>query len=309
MYPIASKLLLLNCHTKKPILLRQLGNCRLLMLRSQTCAKYLREEDREEANRQNEDAFFVFDEEKEKIRIALSDGAGGMGLFAADWSRQLVDNLPSESFKKVEELSNWIESFWEQFYDRYSQKAKQLGSDYQNKFGKEGSAATLVGLWQKEKRFDWITYGDSCVGVFSKQENQLEVFPYSQPTDFLNYPYLINVQEECVENGFLSGTIDTTKTKIDFIFLATDALSLYILLKFWQAEKQKEFLELTHQKTKLGELASKINQLEKPISIIDFFEQLWNNLATKEVFEKWCYEKYKKGVLESDDYTCILVKP
>lgn len=284
------------------------------MIRSQTCSKYLHEEDQKEANRQNEDAFYIFDKndgdnkDNQNLKIALSDGAGGMGLFAADWSNQLVNNLPQNPFKKVEELSNWIESFWEQFYDRHNEKAKKLGSDYQNKFSQEGSAATLVGLWQNENRFDCVTYGDSCLSIFSKNENHFEMFPYNKPTDFLNYPFLINVQEECVKEGFLSGNFDIKKDKIDFIILSSDALSLYILMKVWQFEKPNEFLELTKQTNKIAELANKINELEKPISTTDFLENLWDNLETKKKFEKWCYEKYDLGVLESDDYTCIIVK-
>lgn len=284
-----------------------------MKIRSQTCTKYLHEEDQKEANRQNEDAFFVFDKidennkDNQNLKIALSDGAGGMGLFAADWSNQLVNNLPPNPFKKVEELSNWIESFWEQFYDKFNQTAKNLGSDYQNKFIEQGSAATLIGLWQNKNRFDWVTYGDSCLSIFSKNENSFEMFPYNKPTDFLNYPFLINVQEECVKEGFLSGNFDIKKDKVDFIILSSDALSLYILMKVWQFEKPNEFLELTTQNNKIAELANKINELEKPISTTDFLESLWNNLETKENFEKWCYEKYQNGVLESDDYTCILV--
>jgi len=283
-----------------------------MKIRSQTCSKYLHEEDQKEANRQNEDAFFVFDEDETTLKIALSDGAGGMGLFAADWSNQLVNNLPQKPFKKVEELSNWIETFWEQFYDKFSQTAKDLGSDYQNKFIEQGSAATLIGLWQNENGFDWVTYGDGCLSIFSKkekiEENSFQMFPYNKPADFLNYPYLINVQEECTKEGFLSGNFDIKNENTDFIILTSDALSLYILLKVWQFEKPIEFLELTKNNNKIAELANKINELEKPISTTDFLNTLWDNLETKEKFEKWCYEKYDLGVLESDDYTCVIVK-
>ena len=280
------------------------------MIRSQTCSKYLHEEDQKEANRQNEDAFCVYDKDESNLKISLSDGAGGMGLFAADWSEKLVNNLPQKPFKKVEELSSWMESFWEQFYDEFSQKAKDLGSDYQNKFSQEGSAATFIGLWQNENHFDWATYGDSCLSIFSNktEEKKFQMFPYSKPSDFLNYPFLINVQEECREKGFLNGNFDTKKENVDFIILSSDALSLYILMKVWQYEKPTEFLELTKQNNKIAELASKINELEKPISTTDFLNILWNKLENKDFFKKWCYEKYQNGVLESDDYTCVIVK-
>ena len=282
------------------------------MIRSQTCTKYLHKEDQEEANRQNEDAFFVsnFDLKHNKnLKIALSDGAGGMGLFAADWSKQLVDNLPNEPFENVESVSNWIGTFWEQFYDRYSQKAEKLGSDFQNKFFEQGSAATLIALWEKENRFEWVIYGDSCISIFSKNEidNTFEMFPYSLPSQFYGYPYLINVQEECLQEGFEKGSFENEN--VNFIILTSDALSLYILLKVWQVEKKEEFEKLTVENSKIGNLASKIDEIEKPISTNDFLENLWEIMESKESFEKWCYEKYNLGVLESDDYTCVIIKP
>ncbi|WP_338761019.1 hypothetical protein WAF17_14675 [Bernardetia sp. ABR2-2B] len=281
------------------------------MIRSQTCAKYIHEEDQKEANRQNEDAFCIYNSDSKSdknLKIALSDGAGGMGLFAADWSKQLVDNLPNEPFENVESVSNWLGTFWEQFYDRYSQKAAKLGSDYQNKFFEQGSAATLVGLWEKETVFEWVTYGDSCISVFSKSsiDNTFQMFPYSLPSQFSTYPHLINVQEECQQEGFLKGSFE--KENVDFILLTSDALSLYILLRVWQTEKKEEFKKLTLENSKIGHLANKINELEEVISANDFLENLWKITESKESFEKWCYEKHKSGVLENDDYTCVIVK-
>lgn len=287
------------------------GNCRLFMIHAQTCTKYLHEEDQKEANRQNEDSFFVPNsnsKNNENLKIALSDGAGGMGLFAADWSKQLVDNLPNEPFENVENLSNWIGTFWEQFYDRYSQKAEKLGSDFQNKFFEQGSAATLIALWEKETTFEWVSYGDSCISIFSKNktDNPFEMFPYHLPSQFSGYPHLINVQEECQKEGFLKGSFD--KENVNFILLTSDALSLYILLRVWQTEKKEEFKKLTLENSKIGNLASKINEFEETISVNDFLESLWEIVESKEIFEKWCYEKHQNGVLESDDYTCVIVK-
>ncbi len=292
-----------------------------MKIHAQTCTKYLHEEDQKEAYRQNEDAFCVYNSDSKSnkndknLKIALSDGAGGMGLFAADWSRQLVDNLPNEPFENIESVSNWLGAFWEQFYDRYSQKAAKLGRDYQNKFFEQGSAATLVGLWEKETHFEWVTYGDSCISVFSKSsidnekdknENTFQMFPYSLPSQFSGYPHLINVQEECQQEGFLKGSFE--KENVSFILLTSDALSLYILLKAWQTEKKEEFEKLTLENSKIGHLANKINELEEVISVNDFLENLWEIAESKETFEKWCYEKHKLGVLESDDYTCVIVK-
>ena len=50
--------------------------------------------------------------------IAVSDGAGGGGIFAERWSRYLLDNLPESPILSAEELDLWIDGIWEPYYNQ-----------------------------------------------------------------------------------------------------------------------------------------------------------------------------------------------
>lgn len=51
----------------------------------------------------NEDSFFSSEQ-----CIAVSDGAGGCGLFANEWSQYLIEHLPKEQpITSYQELDEW----------------------------------------------------------------------------------------------------------------------------------------------------------------------------------------------------------
>ena len=76
-----------------------------------------------EQNCINEDAVLA----KEK-RIAISDGAGGGGLFAERWSQYLLAHLPDIPIENVEKFNTWIEQIWEPFYNECETDAKRKHS-------------------------------------------------------------------------------------------------------------------------------------------------------------------------------------
>lgn len=67
----------------------------------------------------NEDAFLARDHV-----IAVSDGAGGGGLFAERWSRYMLDHLPDTPMLSAEDLDQWLEQIWEPFYNQCEAEAK-----------------------------------------------------------------------------------------------------------------------------------------------------------------------------------------
>ena len=56
----------------------------------------------------NEDAAIA----KENV-VAVSDGAGGGGVFAECWSQYLVNNLPDKPITNYESFDKWIDGIWE----------------------------------------------------------------------------------------------------------------------------------------------------------------------------------------------------
>ena len=96
--------------------------------------------------------------------IAVSDGAGGGGVFADLWSKYLVEQLPDEPIVSYEAFDKWIDGIWESFYNDCEKKAKDIGGMFLNKFYDEGSFATLVAIW---KDGQWVSYGDSVAFCYN----------------------------------------------------------------------------------------------------------------------------------------------
>ena len=66
--------------------------------------------------------------------IAVSDGAGGGGVFADRWSKYLIDHLPYEPITNYQAFDAWIDGIWELFYNDCEKEAKQEGGMLLNKF-------------------------------------------------------------------------------------------------------------------------------------------------------------------------------
>lgn len=102
----------------------------------------------------NEDSFFSSD-----TCIAVSDGAGGCGLFADEWSQYLIEQLPkNKPITSFTELDEWVDSIWESFYNEHEEKAKQGDGILLNKFYNEGSCATIAadGRFRKRSQNGWL---------------------------------------------------------------------------------------------------------------------------------------------------------
>ena len=132
----------------------------------------------------NEDAVIARED-----AIAVSDGAGGGGVFADLWSKYLVEHLPEKPIKSYQAFDKWIDSIWEPFYNDCEKKAKKEGGMLLNKFYDEGSFATLVAVW---KTGEWISYGDSVAFCYNCKSGILQ-HSFTRLVDFNNPPYLTKV--------------------------------------------------------------------------------------------------------------------
>lgn len=173
----------------------------------------------------NEDAVLA----KDNI-LAVSDGAGGGGLYAERWSRYLLDHLPAIPMCTLEDLDNWIESIWEPFYNLCEEDAKKQGGMFLNKFYDEGSFATLAVAWKlSDNIYKYLIYGDSVVFHYNKETDVLE-HSFTTLKDFCLPPYLINCKDEIKSEGCRYGEFNTCSGSI--IFVCTDALAHYILMMY-----------------------------------------------------------------------------
>ena len=246
----------------------------------------------------NEDAAIA----KENV-IAVSDGAGGGGVFAERWSQYLVDCLPEKPIKNYMEFDEWIDGIWEAFYNDCEKEAKNIGGLFLNKFYDEGSFATLVAVW---KNGIWISYGDSVAFCYNRKTKELQ-HSFTQLTDFNNPPYLINCKDPLNEDGFRCG-----KFKVDndcIVFAASDTLAHYILMMY----------EVVHRDRYVGELKDAIDAQTKnsnyintamAIETIDFEKDViakLQNCYTWPILQSHIKGLKKKGLIGHDDYSLVIM--
>ena len=246
----------------------------------------------------NEDAAI----ERKEV-IAVSDGAGGGGVFAERWSQYLVAHLPEKPIKNYKAFDKWIDGIWEPFYNECEDEAKKIGGLFLNKFYDEGSFATLVAVW---KNGLWICYGDSVAFCYNKKTGELQ-HSFTRLTDFNNPPYLINCKDPLNEDGFRSGKFKVDKNCI--VFAASDTLAHYILMMYKVANKEKyadELEEAINAQTKNSNFIKTAMTLEG----VDFVKNVivkLQNCYTRPILQSHIKGLKKKGLIGHDDYSLAIM--
>lgn len=203
----------------------------------------------------NEDAAIA-----KKEVIAVSDGAGGGGVFADLWSKYLVEHLPDKPIKNYKAFDKWIDGIWEPFYNDCEEKAKAEGGMFLNKFYDEGSFATLVAVW---KNGQWVSYGDSVAFCYNKKTGCLQ-HSFTKLADFNNPPYLINCKDPLDKKGFRCGIFEIDENCM--VFSASDALAHYILMMYEVAHEdqyEEELQEAIDAQTKNSNYINTAMRLRK----------------------------------------------
>jgi hypothetical protein len=239
--------------------------------------------------------------------VVVSDGAGGTGLFADKWSEYLCNYVSQSPIKNFQDLCNWQESIWEDFYKKYKTIAEEKGIG--GKFLEEGSSATFVALWEETNQLHWCTYGDSVMFHFRKKE--LLFANIQNPNQFNESPFLLNWKDTPDNRGFQSGI--RIPKKGDKIIILTDTLAQYLLIAYLVCNKSKTNNTMLENLMQSGtRLASTCNEMiRQDYKNLDFTKDILspiqNSLDTKEDFEKYTQEIYKKGLLGLDDYSMVLL--
>ena len=236
--------------------------------------------------------------------IAVSDGAGGGGVFADLWSHYLVENLPDSPIMDFPAFDKWIDSIWEPFYNECEEKAKAEGGMLLNKFYDEGSFATLVAVW---KNGQWISYGDSVAFCYDKKTKKLQ-HSFGQLSDFNNPPFLVNCKDPTNEAGFNSGLFKMTEDS--FIFTASDALSHYIIMMYEVAHQNLFFSEIQRAidaQTKNSNFVKTAFGLKKIDFDKDVICKLLNSSKNSWNFKRHIESLRKKGLIAHDDYSIVIL--
>ena len=235
--------------------------------------------------------------------IAVSDGAGGGGVFAERWSQYLVDHLPGNPIKNYKAFDKWIDGIWEPFYNECEGEAQKIGGLFLNKFYDEGAFATLVAVW---KNGLWISYGDSVAFCYNKKTGELQ-HSFTRLADFNNPPYLINCKDPLNEVGFKSGKFKVDKNCI--VLAASDTLAHYILMMYEVAHKDMSADELQEA---LDAQTKNSNFIKTAMASdgIDFEEDVikkLQNCATWPILQSHIKGLKKKGLIGHDDYSLVIM--
>lgn len=234
--------------------------------------------------------------------IAVSDGAGGGGVFADMWSKYLVEHLPNEPIVGFNAFDKWIDCIWEPFYNKYEEVAKQEGGMLLNKFYDEGSFATLVAVW---KNGLWISYGDSVAFCYNRKSKELQ-HSFSQLADFNKPPYLINCKDPLDSKGFRNGKFNINNDCI--IFVASDTLAHYILMMYEVGHKEmyeQELQEAIDAQTKNSNFIKTAMSIEGLDFDKDVINKLWN-CRTWPFLRNHIKSLKNNGLIGHDDYSLVM---
>ena len=249
----------------------------------------------------NEDAILV----KENV-VAISDGAGGGGVFADEWSRYLVGKLPENPFSGFDEFDSWVNGISDEFYDTHEEIAKKHGGLFLEKFYDEGSFATLVAIWRvSANEYIWVSYGDSVAFAYNPMTNTLE-HSFTHLVDFNQAPRLISLISPLDPDGFRTGHFIIEPGT--YVFAASDALAHYIIARY---DSVKGILdELSPAIEARSRNSSYIKSLLR-YSDKDYFEGVIRKLSrnasnpvnTLRILKKL----YDEGLIGLDDYSLVFM--
>ena len=235
--------------------------------------------------------------------IAVSDGAGGGGVFADLWSKYLVEHFPDEPITDYQTFDKWMDGIWEPFYNECEELAKVEGGMLLNKFYDEGSFATIVAVWGDGH---WMSYGDSVAFCYDRASDKLQ-HSFGRLMDFNNPPYLVNCKDSTSEQGFKCGKFDFHKNSV--VFVASDALAHYILMMYEVAHKEQyeeELQEAIDAQTKDSNFIRTALGMKK----IDFEREVIDKLMNCR--NEWNFKQHlqslrKKGLIGHDDYSIAIL--
>lgn len=235
--------------------------------------------------------------------IAVSDGAGGGGVFAERWSQYLVKHLPEDAITSYEAFDKWVDGIWEPFYDEHEEFAKKEGGMFLNKFYDEGSFATLVVVW---KNGQWISYGDSVAFCYNTK-NKLLQHSFTRLVDFNKPPYLINCKDPLDGKGFRDGLFTIDNDCI--IMAASDTLAHYILMMYElsyknrYAEELQEAIDAQTKNSNFIKTAMSIGELDFEKDVICKLL----NCSTWPILQSHIKRLKKKGLIGHDDYSLVIM--
>jgi len=273
----------------------------------------------DKSENENEDfALIDANHNKSSLFYAVSDGAGGCGVFCKEWAKYLTINIPKNpQLINQSKSMDWFYKISQGFYEEVIAKQDLSDLVLQRKVFKEGSYATLVVCWI-DKNSDKLFYssiGDSCLFYFEKQNQiyQLKtISSLNQQDDIDDSPNLLNwnieIKQQLPFNSF--------EIENDFkLILASDSLSKWILLNIVILDSSimnetlfnKSFINsLQNEKQENRKLNIELGSNLKDLN--GLFDFLKTASKGNDVFKQSMTNLYENSEIEIDDYSLIYVE-
>jgi hypothetical protein len=266
--------------------------------------------------RQNEDRLRLA-RTPDGVLAAVSDGAGGAGLFCGPWAETLVNRLPKTPIAGMKALNQWMDGFCLGFRSEYAALSKSTPARH-SKFIREGSFATLVAGWlayrQRRVTLRWLGYGDSQIMVFDRTGRQAAlVASYPATLSALDRaPFLLNWKDMPREDSLRCGEV--TLPDRATVVLASDGIGQYLLLRTLagiarpttSAGMPGEFQRLASGDSKLGQAIRAHRAAPGPGLSIEL-ATLRDSLKSDQSFAGRVRALCDKGLLANDDASLIMI--
>ncbi|WP_447767908.1 protein phosphatase 2C domain-containing protein [Sphingobacterium faecium] len=230
--------------------------------------------------------------------IALSDGAGGAGIFCKDWAEKLVRSQPNSCCGISKD---WFLDISKSFYQKI---VASLPNDIfvRERFLNKGSYATLLYLWvdKEAKKLFYFGVGDTYLFLFRKEGSyDLKIlYPENKNISIYSNPDLLNWSIE--RDNFEIRDFDLQDG--DVIICATDSISRWII------EQLSVMTELSDNNF-LRNLAFDNEIAERfKLASIDTQNKLLEvllNMDSQDIFESFLKEEVESGLLEPDDFSLL----
>ncbi len=235
--------------------------------------------------------------------IAVSDGAGGGGVFADRWSNYLVNHILDTPIVDYSSFDEWIDGIWEPFYNDCEEVAKREGGLLLGKFYEEGSFATIVSIW---KSGHWMSYGDSVGFCYDRITGSIQ-HTFGKLVDFNNPPFLVNCKDPTNEKGFKCGQFDIHSDCV--VFAVSDTLAHYILMMYEMAHKN-QYVEELNEAMSAQTKNSNFIKAAMALKQVDFEKDVINKLLNCKNI--WNYKQHLQrlrriGLIGHDDYSFVIL--